>query len=40
MRYFSEKKPKLKFKYVNVDKKIAKIFKMIELNSIADVESR
>jgi len=40
MRYFSEKSPKLKYKYINVDKKIAKIFKMIELSSIADIESR
>ena len=40
MRFFSEKKPKIKFKYINVDKKIAKIFKMIELSSIADIESR
>jgi len=40
MRFFSEKKPKMKYKYINVDKKISKIFKMIELGSIADIESR
>lgn len=40
MRYFSEKKPKIKYKYINVDKKISKIFKMIELGSIADIESK
>lgn len=40
MRYFSEKKPKIKYKYINVEKKISKIFKMIELGSIADIESK
>ncbi|MDH4200401.1 MAG: hypothetical protein OEV66_08490 [Spirochaetia bacterium] len=40
MRYLSEKRPKLKYRFVNVEKKISKIFKMIELTSIADIESR
>lgn len=40
MRYYSEKRPKLKYKFINVEKKISKIFKMIELSSIADIESK
>jgi hypothetical protein len=30
----------MKYRFMNVDKKIAKIFKMIELGSIADIESK
>lgn len=40
IRFFTEKNKKLKFKFVNVDKKIIKIFKMIELSNIADIEAR
>jgi anti-anti-sigma factor len=40
MRYFTEKRSKMKYKFINVDKKISKIFKMIELNNIADIESK
>jgi len=40
MRYFSEKKPKMKYRFINVDKKIAKVFKMIELGNIADIETK
>ncbi|MDH4262800.1 MAG: STAS domain-containing protein [Spirochaetia bacterium] len=40
MRYYSEKRPKMKYKFINVDKKISKIFKMIELDNIADIESK
>ena len=40
MKYYSEKKKRLKFKFYNVDKKIAKVFKMIELGTIADIETK
>jgi len=40
MRYYTEKKPKIRYRFINVDKKISKIFKMVELGSIADIESK
>jgi len=40
IRYFSEVDEIIKFKFVNVEKRIAKIFKMMELNTVADIETK
>jgi len=40
MRYFQGFNPKAKFKFIELDKKIAKIFKMVELGNLADIETR
>lgn len=40
MKYFSQEKRKIKYKFINVDKKIGKIFKMVELGNLADIETK
>ena len=40
MKFFSQSKKKMKFKFANVDKKIGKIFKMVELGNLADIETK
>jgi len=38
IKYFREKNKKIKFKMINVNKKVVKLFKMVELGTLADIE--
>ncbi len=40
MKFMISKFEKIKFKFINVDKKIAKIFKMVELGNLADIDTK
>lgn len=40
MKYLGGSFDKVKFKFINVDKKIAKIFKMVELSNLADIDTK
>jgi len=40
IKYFSKGKNKPGYKFINVDSKVAKIFYMIELNDLADIETK
>ena len=40
IRFFSEVDEIIKFKFINVEKRIAKIFKMMELNTVADIDTK
>ena len=40
IRYFSGLNEKTKFKFINLDKKIAKVFKMVEMHNLADIDTK
>jgi len=40
IRYFSGLNDKTKFKFINLDKKIAKVFKMVEMHNLADLDTK